>query len=145
MALNGDRVVGRGAPINASALLRALLIVAVLLVPVLKCPQASDAATGITGGTAAASAHIAEIPHMLAAAVDGGNHHECRTPPVTAAIAAVGSAPHGWVIAPAMMSFVALALWMAWSPRKRGPPRQRPHGLLRSGRDHLLQFCVMRR
>lgn len=145
MALNGDRVVGRGAPITVSALLRALLILAVLLVPVLTCPQASDATTGTAGGTAAVSTHIAEIPHVLAAAVDGGNHHECRTPPVTAAIAAVGSAPHGWVIALAMLSFVALALWVAWSPRKRGPPRQRPHWLLSSGRDHLLRFCVMRR
>ncbi|MCV7304547.1 hypothetical protein [Mycobacteroides immunogenum] len=143
MALSGDCARRRGLLVAVPGLLRALLIAAVLLVPVMKCPP--GATIGIAeSGRAAVSAHLAEIPHLLAVAVDAGHHHECNTPPVTAAIAAAG-AVHGCAAALAMISVVALVFWVLWCPRRRGPPQRNPHGVLRSGRDHLLRLCVMRR
>lgn len=48
MAPGGERAALRAGSGIASVMLRALLIIAVMLVPVLRCPGARDAAAGAT-------------------------------------------------------------------------------------------------
>ncbi|OHU23158.1 hypothetical protein BKG77_05560 [Mycobacteroides chelonae] len=143
MAPGGERAALRPGFGMASVMLRALLIIAVVLVPVLKCPAARDAAAGTTG-TPAASVHLAEVPYALASLPGAEDHHDCY--PLPAVIAAVSGVFSGWAIALTVVAFVALAVYAMWRPTAHGPPRgQQPHLLLSDGSDRLLHFCVMRR
>ncbi|GAB5902047.1 hypothetical protein OKHIF_01480 [Mycobacteroides chelonae] len=142
MAPGGERAALRPGFGMASVMLRALLIIAVVLVPVLKCPAARDAAAGTTG-TPAASVHLAEVPYALASLPGAEDHHDCY--PLPAVIAAVSGVFSGWAIALTVVAFVALAVYAMWRPTVHGPPRGQPHLLLSDGSDRLLHFCVMRR
>ncbi|QQG96920.1 hypothetical protein HBE99_08740 [Mycobacteroides chelonae] len=142
MAPGGERAALRPGFGMASVMLRALLIIAVVLVPVLKCPAARDAAAGTTG-TPAASVHLAEVPYALASLPGAEDHHDCY--PLPAVIAAVSGVFSGWAIALTVVAFVALAVYAMWRPTAHGPPREQPHLLLSDGSDRLLHFCVMRR
>ncbi|MUM22656.1 hypothetical protein FZI91_13225 [Mycobacterium sp. CBMA271] len=148
MALSGD-CAARGVDLAAAVLLRALLIIAVVLAPVLTCAPAPAAAAGVTAAgqdIEAAPARVAEVPYVLATAASTGDHHECPLLPVVTAVnAAATSTLHGWVTAPSVVALAVLAAWATWRLGTRGPPRGQPHWLLSNGRDHLLHFCVMRR
>ncbi|TDZ89561.1 hypothetical protein CCUG62472_05006 [Mycobacteroides salmoniphilum] len=126
----------------ASVLLRALLIVAVVLMPLLTCPAASDAAPGIVG-TSATSVGVAQVPHVLANLVSADDHHECHVLPVVTA-AATGTLS-GWAVAAAAVTVMVLAVCAMWRPRSHGPPRVQPHWVLSNGHERLVHFCVMRR
>ncbi len=149
MALTGERPPWRGNPAEGSVLLRALLIVAIVLVPVLTCPAVQDAATILAAagpGAVAAPVRFGGVSPVLAAAANTEDHHGCRIlPTVTAAITAAASVLQGWSIAPAVMAFAVLGSWATWRLSTRGPPRGQPHWLLSNGRDRLVHFCVMRR
>lgn len=142
MAPGGERAALRAGSGIASVMLRALLIIAVMLVPVLRCPGARDAAAGATGASVV-SVHLAEVPYALASLPGAEDHHDCY--PLPAVIAAASGVFSGWAIALTVVAFVALAVYAMWRPTAHGPPRGQPHLLLRDGIDRLMHFCVARR
>lgn len=145
MTPGGEHAARRGGLTVASILLRALLIIAVVLMPLLTCPAASDAAPGLVG-TSTASASVDQVPHVLANLVSAEDHHDCHALPVTtAAVAAATGVLTGWAVAAAAVTFVALAVCAMWRPSTHGPPRAQPHWLLSNGYERLLHFCVLRR
>lgn len=144
MTPGGEHAARRGGLTVASILLRAALIIAVVLMPLLTCPAASDA-PGLVG-TSAASASVDQVPHVLANLVSAEDHHDCHALPVTtAAVAAATGVLTGWAVAAAAVTFVALAVCAMWRPSTHGPPRVQPHWLLSNGYERLLHFCVLRR
>ncbi|WP_134064202.1 hypothetical protein [Mycobacteroides salmoniphilum] len=145
MAPAGEHAVRRGGLTMASIMLRALLIIAVVLMPLLTCPAASDAAPGLVG-TSTASVNVDQVPHGLANLVSAEDHHECHPMPVvTAAVAAATGVLTGWAVAAAAVTFVVLAVCAMWRPGTHGPPRVQPHWVLSNGHERLLHFCVLRR
>ncbi len=129
----------------ASIMLRALLVIAVVLMPLLTCPAALDAAPG-TVGTSATSVGVAEMSHTPVNLVGAEDHHECHAlPVVTVAVAAATGVLSGWAVAAVAVTFVVLALCAMWRPSTHGPPRVQPHWLLSNGHERLLHFCVLRR
>ncbi|MFD6199697.1 hypothetical protein ACFWE3_23640 [Mycobacteriaceae bacterium NPDC060252] len=145
MAPGGERTARRGGLTMVSVLLRALLIIAVVLMPLLTCPAAPDASPGSVG-TSATSVGVAQVPHGLANLVSAEGHHECHPMPVvTAAVAAATGVLTGWAVAAAAVTFVVLAVCAMWRPSAHGPPRVQPHWVLSNGYERLLHFCVLRR
>ncbi len=144
MAPGGERTVRRGGLTLASVLLRVLLSIVVVLMPLLTCHAAPDAAPGVVG-TLAASMGVAQVPHVLVNLVGAEDHHDCHALPViTAAVSAAGVLS-GWAVAAAAVTFVVLAVCEMWRPSAHGPPRVQPHWLLSNGHERLVHFCVMRR
>ncbi|WP_157897165.1 hypothetical protein [Mycobacteroides salmoniphilum] len=142
MALGGERAAQRGGLTMASVLLRALRIIAVVLMPLLTCPAASDTAPGIVA-TSATSVGVAQVPHVFANLVGAEDHHECHVLPVVTA-AATGTLS-GWAVAAVAVTVTVLAVCAMWRPSTHGPPRVRPYWLLSNGHERLVRFCVMRR
>ncbi|QCH23570.1 hypothetical protein [Mycobacteroides salmoniphilum] len=144
MALGGERAARRGGLTVASVLLRALLIIAVVLMPLLTCPAACDAAPGIIG-TSARSVGADKVPHVLANLVGADDHHECHVLPVFSAASAAAVTLSGWAVAVVAVTVTVLAVCAMWRPSTHGPPRVRPYWLLSNGHKRLVHFCVMRR
>lgn len=134
----------------AIGVVRVLLAAAVVLVPALQCPPAARD-TAVTApvlhipATAGVHTAAAQLGARIAAATDG-DHHRCALLTAgTTVVAAATDAVHGWGTVPAAAMFLVATAAMLWSHGTRGPPGRPAIWFLRSGRDRLQHFCVMRR
>lgn len=149
MALTGERTPHHPHRV-AIGVVRVLLAAAVVLVPALQCPPAARATavtTPVLHVPATAGVHTAsaQLGALIAAASDG-DHHPCALLTVgTTVVAAAADAVHGWGTVPVAAMFLLATAAMLWSHRTRGPPGRAAIWFLRSGRDRLQHFCVMRR
>lgn len=149
MALTAERM-PRHPHRVAVGVVRVLLAAAVVLLPALQCPPAARD-TALTAPVlhipATAGVHgAAAQPGALIAAAGDGDHHLCALLTAgTTVVAAAADAVHGWGTVPAAAMFLVATAAMLWSHSTRGPPGRAAIWFLRSGRDRLQHFCVMRR
>ncbi|EUA47549.1 MULTISPECIES: hypothetical protein [Mycobacteroides] len=144
MALCGERIAPRPHRM-AVGVVRVLLTAAVVLVPSLQCVPGAREAIAVAAPALHVPAAAADLGAAAAAATDR-DHHPCVSVTATAVVAAQAvSALHGWDALSAAAVVAAGTWWALWSHSTRGPPRRPAIWFVRSGRERLQHFCVMRR